>query len=416
MKNIKVLVCIFILSTITTVSAQAGRWIVKNPKQNAIHALRGLNHHFSLNFQNEYLVLDLSDDERIDAQQLIQLFKAESAFEDVKIVIDQPVNTPTDEIKGWHVKALEYSTLSPQYNGQGIIVAVLDTGVDYKHVNLESKMWKNTMEIPENGIDDDNNGLIDDYHGYNFNENVSDPFDTGNHGTHCAGIIAASQDKETIAQGVAQDVQIMPLTIISKNNAGFLSGAAQAVKYAVDNGAQVLSNSWRIYRSWKDFMNEDALLLLKESIMYAHDHEVIFVAAAGNESKNLDQTNLENPIYPLALEGLKNVLGVASTTRLISSQGIISEEISYFSNYGTKLISVAAPGQSIYSTVPYGRWASMSGTSMATPIVAGTIARGLSKGFSMYEAMDNLNNTTQKNSEWKKHVTHGRIDIKKYLE
>src|SRR5690606_8849329 len=122
---------------------------------------------------------------------------------------------------------------------QGVIVAVLDTGVDYRHPALENHMWKNNSEIPDNGIDDDNNGLVDDYHGFNFDSMTADPDDKGGHGTHCAGIIASDVNDTSNAQGVAQGAKIMPLLIIGNYNWGFLSAAASAVKYATDNGAKV---------------------------------------------------------------------------------------------------------------------------------------------------------------------------------
>ncbi len=411
MGNIKVFIATLILTSILSMSAQAARWIVKNPKQTNVEALRGMNSHSALNLKNQYLILDTN--ERMSANQLLQMFNAESAFPDMRISIGQPSDDKeTEADNGWHVGQLDYANTNQNFTGQGIVVAVLDSGVDYLHPDLEKKMWKNVNEIPNNNIDDDKNGVVDDYHGYNFNDGISDPIDTQSHGTHCAGIIAADKNKSTKAQGVAQGVKIMPLVIIGSDSLGFLGDAGIAVKYAVDNGAKVLSNSWRIYNSWETFMNPEGLKMLEEAIGYANDHKVIFAAAAGNEYKDLDLTNKEDAIYPLSFQGLSNMVGIASTN-LSSTKG---EQISSFSNYGVKSISVAAPGTDIYSTIPGGEWMKMSGTSMATPIVAGVLARGLSKGYSMEEALEQLNQTSQKTAYWQQYVTHGRIDIKKYLE
>src|SRR5690606_232788 len=147
-------------------------------------------------------------------------------------------------------------------------------------------------------------------------------------------------------------------------------------------------NSWRIYHSWDQFMNPEGLQMLKEAIQYAEANGVIFVAAAGNEAKDIDVTNAENPIYPLAIQGLHNVVGVAASQQPATGTDHVSEgKIAYFSNYGINSVAVSAPGKDIISTYPLGQWRSMSGTSMAAPIVAGTLARGFSKGYSMEEAI-----------------------------
>lgn len=410
MRNIKIIATILFITTLFSISANAERWIIKNPKNENVEELLRMNSHSYLQLENKYLIIDTK--EKMTAYQLQRMFDGESAFEDMKIVIDQPRDDKEAlSTKGWHADTLEYSKLNPNYNGQGIIVAVLDTGVDYRHIYLDGKMWKNTNEIPDNNIDDDSNGYIDDYHGWDFDMNHKDPNDGGSHGTHCAGIIAASKHKDTNAQGVAQGVKIMPLLIIGADSYGFLGNAARAVKYATDHGAKVLSNSWRVYDSWADFHNVDGIKMLEEAIAYAGSHGVIFVGAAGNETKNLDLTNLENPIYPLSFAGHKNMIGVASSA-IVNAE----ESISSFSNYGILSVVVSAPGSNIYSTTPYSQWGTMSGTSMATPIVAGTLARGLSKGYSMEEALERLNQTSVKTNYWEQFITHGRIDIKKYLE
>ncbi len=418
--KIATLVCLLLA---VSVSAEAARWVIKNPKMMVDLAQMGIEKHSDINLKNHYVVVEVPNS-RATAQQIAYAFNADAVFPDIEIRIKNPAeDEPEDEKnqapdnKGWHVKQLEYAKLNPAYTGQDVIVAVLDTGVDYKHPALISKMWKNTAEIPDNGIDDDGNGLVDDYHGYNFNDNESDPMDLGAHGTHCAGIIAADVHEETGAQGIAQDVKIMPLIVISAYDWGFLSGAAKAVKYAVDNGAQVLSNSWRVYDSWSSFINPEGLELLREAIAYAQEREVIFVAAAGNEAYDLNETNEKDPIYPLSMKDLPYMVGVASSAPNYNGDGaLIDDVLSPFSNTGTQTISVAAPGSYIYSTIPRGLWTSMSGTSMATPLVAGAMARGFSKGYSAQEVIDNLKSTTKNSGYWSKYISSGRIDVKGYLE
>lgn len=400
-----------VLITFLTLSANAERWILKNPKQTSnLETMRNLKAHSFLNLKNKYLILDFEG--RVSPKDLVESFNAETAFRDIKIVIDKPEEGRAEVAPmAWHVDFLKYPELNNQFTGQGVIVAVIDTGVDYTHKALVNKMWKNKKEIPNNKIDDDNNGLVDDYHGYNFTDNEADPKDVGGHGTHCAGIIAADVDPISKAQGVAQHARIMPLLIINGNYSGFLSAAAQAVKYATDNGAKVLSNSWRIYNDWEEFINEEGIKMLDEAISYAGDNGVIFAAAAGNEKKNLDKTNLENPIIPLSLKYHRNMIGIAASAYVDNE-----EALSVFSNYGEKLIAIAAPGTNIYSTYPNNSWKSMSGTSMATPLIAGTLARGFSKGYSMKQALNELKQTSNKTTYWQQYITHGRVDIKKYLE
>jgi subtilisin family serine protease len=195
----KVLLPVFFILTIS-MAANAEHWIIKNPKQMInLDTMENLNSYSTLDLKNQYLILDLnnSNDERT-ASQLVQFFNAESAFQDVEITMDAPNNEPPppESDKGWHVDFLQYSKLNKKFTGQGVTVAIIDGGVDYTHPALVKNMWKNKNEIPNNGIDDDNNGLIDDYDGYNFVDNNTDIQDPFGHGTHCAGIVAASADKK----------------------------------------------------------------------------------------------------------------------------------------------------------------------------------------------------------------------------
>jgi subtilisin family serine protease len=192
----------------------------------------------------------------------------------------------------------------------------------------------------------------------------------------------------------------MPVRIIGSNYSGFISDAAAAVKYAVDNGANVLSNSWRVYKSW-GFSNDESVEMLRAAIAYAGERNVIFVGAAGNESLNLDNHEQLDPIYPIALPGLTNMFLVAASDEATAP--------TYFTNYGARYVHVAAPGNNIQSTVPGASFEEMSGTSMATPLVAGAIARALSGGMSMEEAMQKLIATSEAAPAWTDKVQGGGV-------
>ena len=298
--------------------------------------------------------------------------------------IDQTSNTSYDS-KQWvpdviHIKeALEI--YQPK---EEIIVAVIDTGVDYTHPALLSKIWKNLNEIPGNNFDDDQNGYDDDVYGHDFcqdhkiiNEKTeycetdSDPIDENFHGTHCAGIIAAVRNNEMGIAGVADTpfVKIMALKIQDKQGNGTVAAAISAIEYAIQNGAKIINASWGMdveSKALKEMIEE-----LKPSIGQAQEKGILLIASAGNDSHNND----ENPHYP-ASYNLDNVISVAATNA--------NDELANFSHYGRNSVDLGAPGVNIYSTVPFlegvecyenqGCYLSQQGTSMATPYVTGVAA------------------------------------------
>jgi subtilisin family serine protease len=239
------------------------------------------------------------------------------------------------------------------------IVAVVDTGVDYRHRDLDDNMWVNTEEIAGNGIDDDDNGYVDDIYGYDFYNYDSDPCDDRGHGTHCAGTIAAEGDNGLDIAGVCFNARIMALKFLNSSGRGYASDAVTALYYAVQNGADVISNSWG---------GGDYSYTLEQAIDYAHSQGVIMVASAGNDYSS-------SPKYP----GYYNhVISVAATNS--------NDEKVSFSNYGD-WVDIAAPGVDILSlraentsrgTVYDGYTTVLSGTSMACPHVAGACALLLS--------------------------------------
>ena len=233
-----------------------------------------------------------------------------------------------------------------------IVVAVIDTGVDYRHEDLMPNNWMNASEIPNNGIDDDNNGFIDDLYGYDFVNDDADPMDDQGHGTHVAGTIGAFSDNGYGIAGVAPRVSLMGVKFLSASGRGDLADAISSIYYAVDNGAHILNNSWG-----GGGFNSD----LKTAIRYARDRGVLFVAAAGNSSNDNDV----NPAYPASYD-LDNVISVAASDRY--------DNLTSFSHYGRTSVDLAAPGASILSTTPDQSFDSFNGTSMAAPHVAGAAA------------------------------------------
>ncbi|CCH95670.1 Similar to tr/Q3M5S2/Q3M5S2_ANAVT Peptidase S8 and S53 [Microcystis aeruginosa PCC 9432] len=246
------------------------------------------------------------------------------------------------------------------YTGQGVTVAVIDSGVDISHQDLSNNIWGNTGEIAGNGIDDDGNGYIDDINGWNFgvgqnNNNVLPGTNSSGqgHGTHVAGTIAAANNGIGMT-GVAYNSRIMAIRMGDVDSQGrFTNGGnlAQAIRYAVDNGARVINMSL----GWSDST------ALRDALAYAASRNVITVSAAGNSSLSSPGT----PAYYATQYGLS--VGAVDSSRTIAS----------FSNRAgtnSSMQHVMAPGVSVYSTVPGNGYGLKSGTSMAAPHVAGVVA------------------------------------------
>ena len=239
-----------------------------------------------------------------------------------------------------------------QRGSRDVVVAVVDTGVDYNHPDLTGNLWTNSEEIPNNGIDDDGNGFTDDFYGYDWVNEDGDPIDDNNHGTHVAGTIGASGDNNLGVVGVSPNVSIMSLKFLAANGGGSTSDAAKAVIYATDMGADVINAS---------FGGGGFSQVMVDALEYANDGGVLFVAAAGNDRNNNDRS----PQYPASYD-VPNILSVAATDH--------NNQIASFSNYGERTVDLGAPGVNILSSIPGNQYASFNGTSMASPHVAGAAA------------------------------------------
>lgn len=231
-------------------------------------------------------------------------------------------------------------------------VAIIDTGVDFEHEDLRGQILINDGEIPNNQQDDDQNGYVDDVYGWNSfdnNGNVKDIFD---HGTHVAGIIGAKPGNSVGIAGMNWNISLIPVRFIGANGGGSTEGAIRAFDYAVARGAQIINASWGGPRSSP---------LLQETIARCREKGILLVAAAGNESVDNDTT----PTYPANFD-LDNIISVAATD--------LHGNIADFSNWGKKTVHIAAPGQSILSTISGNKYGYNNGTSMATPHIAGAAA------------------------------------------
>ena len=291
-------------------------------------------------------------------------------------------------------------------NTAQVVVAVIDTGVDYTHPDLVANMWVNPVEIPGNSIDDDGNGYVDDVYGVKTITGTGDPKDDFFHGTHVADTIGAVQNNGIGVACVARNVKIKAVKFLDSTGSGYLSDSIEAIEYTRRMGAKIMNNSWGC-AGWYDSGLRDAIAATGVA-------DMIF-AAAGNSTS-------DNDVYPFYPAGhrLENVVRVAATD--------CTDGLAYFSNYGRTTVDLGAPGYNILSTFPtymttamynYGfhtDYEIISGTSMATPHVAGALAMLKSEYPSMShtELIQRLLDTVDPIAALSnKCVTGGRLNLEK---
>jgi len=236
-----------------------------------------------------------------------------------------------------------------------IVVAVIDTGVDYNHEKLADNIFQNKAECDAgtDGIDNDGNGFVDDCRGWNFaGVSNNDPMDDNAHGTHVSGTIGAKGNDGKSIVGVNWNVSILPIKFLTGSGSGTLEDAVKSIQYATIMGANMSSNSW----GGGGFTQS-----MYDSIVEAKNKGILFIAAAGNDSENADSS----PHYPAGYQ-VDNVIAVAASTN--------RDTLADFSTYGKRTVHIAAPGHKILSSVPGNRYDTYSGTSMATPHVSGAAA------------------------------------------
>ena len=300
----------------------------------------------------------------------------------------------TGGVSGADIKALKGWEIAK--GSDTIVVAVLDTGVDYTHPDLAGNIWVNPGEIPNNGIDDDGNGYVDDVYGYDFINNDNDPMDDNGHGTHCAGIIGAIGNNGIGVAGVTWKVKIMPLKFSRADGTGDTAASLNAIAYARRMGADIISCSWG---------GKAKSQALGDAIASTN---ALFPCAAGNEGSDNDKT----PHYPSGFD-LPQIISVAASDA--------KDGIPAFSNYGATKVDVAAPGDWIMSTYPTSlghQYVKMKGTSMATPYVSGLAALLLAKEPSLTPAKlkARIMDTVDKLPGFAgKTVSGGRINVYKAL-
>ncbi len=355
---------------------------------------------FKLNIEEgaevEKIVADFRKDPNVEYAEPNYIYKA---------VATATINDP-DYAKQWALPKVA----APAAWGLGIgdpsvVIAVIDTGIDETHPDLKDRLWSNSGEIPNNGIDDDRNGHIDDTIGWNFVADNKTPKDLHGHGTHCAGIIAAQQNNQVGISGLAPGCRIMVVKGLDDDGSGYIEGLAASLIYAADNGARVISNSWG--------GSQDSQLI-NDAVTYAQARGAVVVAATGNDG-------VSSRFYPAAVPG---VIAVGATDE--------NDRVASFSNYGV-WADVMAPGVAIYSTLPTyeclitqrGRSTSydrLDGTSMACPAVSALAAlifshlptRTAAEVVSMIE--NGTDNIDALNPTYKGLMGFGRINALKSLQ
>ena len=306
-------------------------------------ALASTNEPHVLYAEPDYLVqiLNVPDDPRIDDQWSVTGI----GWTDATYAADLNI------IAGWDIETGNRNTT----------VAVLDTGVDYSHQDLAGNIWMNPGEVgvdsqgndkTRNGIDDDENGLVDDVYGWDFYNDDNVPTDDNRHGTHVAGIIGAVGNNQTGITGVCWNTSLVPVKFLSSGGIGATSDAIEAIHYCIAIGVDIINNSWG---------GSDYSYALNDALESANRAECTIVAAAGNDGQNIN----EQSIYPASYD-LPNIITVAATDE--------SDTLAWFSNYGSKVVDLTAPGVRILSTFPNNTYGYLEGTSMAAPHVSGTFA------------------------------------------
>jgi subtilisin family serine protease len=354
------------------------RYIVRW-KNGEVSIINGLN---KTQIQAQFLDSEKNEIDIIEQDRNIKL----------NFIQEQNINLPIDS---WGQINIEVQSVWDQnILGSEVPVAVIDAGVDILHPQLQNQIFINQKEIPDNSVDDDNNGLVDDYNGYDFFSKNGRVVPVGIHGTHVAGIIAADGLIGPI-QGLAPRAKILPLNFMDHDRPGGSMGdAILAIEYAASRGVKVINASWG---------GSVCSTSLKKSIEALNEKNILFVAAAGNEGSELDTY----PEFPAAYRTL---------AQLTVGAIMPSHRMAGFSNYSEKYVDLMAPGSMIWSTTPESNYEALSGTSMAAPFVSGAAALLWSKSpnAKLTQIKDALLRSVDIGDY--ANVTKGRLNVKRAVQ
>lgn len=303
-------------------------------------------------FRSGFVNKNLAFIKHVDNDYRIKLSNQEDI---ARALASSPVATESLNWGPQQIKAQQLWSLG--IDGHGVVIGVVDGMVDTSHSQLSENIAVNQDEIPNNGIDDDHNGFIDDYKGVQVNTGKNNPIQN-RHGTHVTGIMVADQALGPVA-GVAPRAKVLPAQFIGNDGGGSIGDAIIALNYVAGRGVKIINMSWGL----------DACISmpnLQSTLQQLSNRGILLVTASGNGDSRGVGINMDiTPSYPSAYNFL-NQINVAAST---SSNFLIG-----FSNYGRRSVHVAAPGVGIYSTVPDNQVETMSGTSMAAPMVSGAAA------------------------------------------
>ncbi|MGZ3769697.1 MAG: S8 family peptidase [Bdellovibrio sp.] len=316
---------------------------------------------------------------------------------DRTIVVQNTAVTTTSSTDSWGQEKIGAPNVWAQgIRGQNIKVAVVDAYVDVKHPQLASHIAINTKEIPDNNIDDDGNGIVDDYYGGVFVSGPNNSSTPSPHGTHVAGIIAADPSQGPV-EGLAPEALIIPSQFISNDGSGSLGDAVLALQYAASRGAKIINASWG---------GAPCVASLRNEFEELQNKGILIVVAAGNDGRDIDVY----PEYPASFNIATQITVAASS---------VTDFMTSWSNSGFQGVHVAAPGERILSTTPNNTTAYMDGTSMAAPFVSGTAALLWSArpNASAQQIKDAILNSVDVDSGHEFKVkTRGRINVDKALQ
>lgn len=302
--------------------------------------------------------------------------------------------TPNDPQYGnlWGMTNIHAPAAWDVYTGDAnLVVAIIDTGIDYNHQDLAANIWTNPGEVANNGIDDDGNGYVDDIHGWDWAYGDNNPLDVHGHGSHTGGTVGAVGNNGVGVVGVNWNIKLMALKFLNDSGSGSTSNAVSALNYAVNKGVKVSNNSWG-----GGSYSQSLYDAIENSKSVGH----LFVAAAGNNGTNNDTS----AHYPSSYNN-DNLIAVAAID--------VNDNKASFSNYGATSVDLGAPGVSILSTTPNNNYSYYDGTSMATPHVAGTAALlyGAHPDWTYAQVRDRIFNTARPIAALSgKTVTGGTLD------